>query len=247
MRVNSLAASALLARVYLYQKQWASAETYASKVINSGLYTPVTQLSNVFLANSNESILQFQTQSGYVATSPLYVPTSGKPQYPITNSLVSAFEPGDLRKSTWIKTTLVSGVTYYYPYKYHNRTTNTSAPEYLTALRVSEQYLIRAEARAMQNNFDGAQTDLNIIRTRAGLANTSATSQSTLVTAVTKERQTELFTEWGHRFFDLKRLGQANLVISAIKPTWITNTSLLLPFPQNEIVHDPNLKQNAGY
>jgi hypothetical protein len=247
VRANQLAATALLARVYLYQENWPNAETAASKVINSGLYTPLDISENVFLANSNECILQFQTQSGFVAASPTFIPNSGKPQYPLTNNLLGAFEPGDLRLIRWVKSTVVNNITYYYPYKYHNRTANSASPEYLMALRIGEQFLIRAEARVMQNNLSGGQADLNVIRTRAGLPNTTANTKTTLMNAIIHERQVELFTEWGHRFFDLKRTGQANTVLGVFKPTWKPNSSLLLPIPQNDITHDPNLKQNAGY
>ncbi|MDB5199204.1 MAG: hypothetical protein JWO92_1167 [Chitinophagaceae bacterium] len=246
VRANQLAATALLARIYLYQKNWTNAETAASKIINSGLYT-LNIPGNVFLANSNESILQFQTQNGFIATSTLFIPNSGKPQYPLTSSLVAAFEPGDLRLINWTKSTVAGNVTYVYPYKYRNRTANPSSPEYLMALRLGEQFLIRAEARVMQNNLSGAQDDLNIIRSRAGLPNTNSNTASTIENAIIHERQVELFIEWGHRFFDLKRTGQANSVLGAFKSTWKPNTSLLLPIPQNDITHDPNLIQNPGY
>ncbi len=65
-------------------------------------------------------------------------------------------------------------------------------------LRLAEQYLIRAEARAHQNNAEGAISDINIIRTRAelpGLENTL--TQDEILSAVAHERQTELFAEWG--------------------------------------------------
>jgi hypothetical protein len=247
VRATALAATALSARVALYQRDWARAEAAATKVIGSGLFTPLEAPANVFLANSRESILQFASQNGFVATNTVMVPASGRPTYPLTNVLVNAFEPGDLRKSAWTKSALVSNVAYYYVYKYHNRTANTASPENLVALRAGEQYLIRAEARAMQNNLTGAQADLNVIRNRAGLPNTVAATQLALISAILHERQVELFAELGHRFYDLKRTGQANAVLGAYKTTWKTGASLLLPIPQNEIIHDQHLQQNPGY
>jgi hypothetical protein len=246
VRANKWAATALLARVYLYQKDWANAESMTSAVINSGLYGPLETPANVFLAGSKESILQFYTQNGFSIDCPSLIPSSGLPNYPLTTTLLNAFEVGDLRKSVWAKATVVNGASYFYPYKYHNRTTTTTAPEYLVALRLAEQFLIRAEARARQNNINGAQSDLNTIRSRAGLPNTTATSQALLLDAIMHERQVEFFTEWGHRFFDLKRTGRINPVIGAYKTTW-KSTASLLPIPQNEITYDGNLTQNAGY
>jgi ABC-type uncharacterized transport system YnjBCD substrate-binding protein len=135
---------------------------------------------------------------------------------------------------------------FYYPYKYKNRSVATSTAEYLVLLRVSEQYLVRAEARAQQDNIAGSKADLNIIRNRAGLPNTTANDKSTLLAAVGQESRVELFCEWGHRFFDLKRNGQISQVMSPLKPAW-RNASALLPIPQYERLNNPNLSQNLGY
>jgi len=66
---------------------------------------------------------------------------------------------------------------------------------------------------------------------------------------VAHERQTELFAEWGHRWLDLKRTGQAGAVLSVIplKQPWLGNYQLLYPIPYTEIQDDPSLVQNPGY
>jgi hypothetical protein len=97
------------------------------------------------------------------------------------------------------------------------------------------------------NDITGAQSDINIIRQRAGLPPTLASTQETLIDVILKERQVELFTEQGHRWFDLKRLGLANVVIQPIKPAW-SDTDILFPIPELEILMNPNLNpQNPGY
>jgi hypothetical protein len=144
----------------------------------------------------------------------------------------------------------VSGVTYDYADKYKIGLVNEATAEYDVVLRLGEQYLIRAEARAEENNLTGSAADLNFIRTRAGLPNTTATSQAALLAAILHERQVELFTEWGHRWFDLKRTGNLNAVMGAVTPikggTW-TASGALYPIPQSEITLDPKLTQNEGY
>ncbi|HEY8660393.1 MAG TPA: RagB/SusD family nutrient uptake outer membrane protein [Hanamia sp.] len=250
VRVNRWAATALLARAYLYSRNWTAAETQSSAVINAGSYSLNTP-STTFLANSNETILSFWTQNGFISDAASLIPASGAPLYPITSSLVSAFENGDLRKTNWLKSIAVtaSGITtaYYYSYKYHNRTTNTSSPEYLVALRLAEQYLIRAEARAQQNNVSGAIQDLNIIRRRAGLNDLSSSlSQSACLNAIMQEWRVEFFMEWGHRFLELKRIGRLNQVMSAFKTAWLPQAAQL-PIPQKDITYDPLLTQNTGY
>lgn len=255
VRANKWAAAAMLARVYLFQQNWSAAETEATGVINSGTYNLLSTPNNVFLAGSNEAILQIWTQNGFVTSATSLVPASNTtlPKYPVSANLYNAFEIGDLRKGSWVGTSKVStgGVTTIYPYlyKYKNRITNTSSPEYLMILRLAEQYLIRSEARAQQGKITGtgsAAEDLNIIRNRAGLGNATATTPSGILGAVLQERRVELFGEWGSRFLDLKRNGQLNVVIGVYKPTWLP-TAVLLPIPLNELTYDHNLVQNPGY
>ena len=75
--------------------------------------------------------------------------------------------------------------------------------------------------------------------------NTSATDRTTLLSAIQAERRVELFSEWGHRFFDLKRGGNLNQVMSLLKTGW-KETSVLLPIPQYERLNNPNLTQKPG-
>jgi hypothetical protein len=151
---------------------------------------------------------------------------------------------------------LVGGIPYYYTFKYRIGSTNgTSTPvEYTTVLRLAEQYLIRAEARARQGNMTGGAADLNIIRNRAGLSNYSgAMDQTSLINAIMHERQIELFAEWGHRWFDLIRTGSVDTVLGSPGNvcqskggTWSSN-SKLYPISQTELTNDPNLTQNPAY
>ena len=252
-RVSKDAVTALLARVYLYTKNWEAAENEASQIIDGGRYS-LTALDKTFLPNSPEAILQFvpaQTQIFNTAEGFSFLPFSPSvlPSYKLTDHLLSSFEPGDQRRAMWVGTSTVNGNTYYYPFKYKVKTGMAGEPkkEYNMVLRLAELYLIRAEARTRNNNMDGARADLDIIRVRAGLPNTIAADQSGLLEAVEKERRAELFTEWGHRWFDLKRTGKADAVLQPLKaPNW-QSTDVLYPIPQSEMLANPSLLQNPGY
>jgi hypothetical protein len=262
VRVNKFAAAALLARVYLYLDSFPSAEVQATSVINnSGLYSLDT-LNGAFLADNPEAILQWQNnstvnQNTYNATIEALnlIPSdaTSQPNYYLTDQLLGAFENGDLRKTAWIDSTIYNGATYYYPYKYKVGPTqmqpNGPVTEYYTVLRLAEQYLIRAEARAMQNNLSGALDDLNMIRNRAGLDNLSSTlSQPQIIAAVAQERRVELFAEWGHRWFDLKRTKAVAATFSTIPyKSRYQPYQQLYPIPPVELQFDPNLTQNPGY
>jgi hypothetical protein len=133
----------------------------------------------------------------------------------------------------------------------------TKMTEYFMVLRLGEQYLIRAEARAKQGNIGGAQSDLNVIRNRAGLPNTTASDEASLITAILKERRVELFCEWGHRWFDLKRLGKIDEVMNIVTPIKSNGTvqwqsyKALYPLPLGDLfinnIQNPYLTQNPGY
>lgn len=252
VRVNKLAVTSFLARIYLYLKDWVNAEIQSSNVINSGMYTIVPNLTNVFKANSPETIFEFMPVSTTMNTYEgfIFTPSTGatvKPTFALSSILMNSFEPGDSRKTNWIKSKIISGTTYYYPQKYSVRSGGAPYSEYNIMFRLTEQYLIRAEARAHLNNFGGSQSDINIVRSRALLSNTSANTQSTLLLAIEQERQTEFFCELGHRWFDLKRTNRADGLLSVRKaPNWST-TDQLYPIPQNEIEVNPFLTQNPGY
>ncbi|PTT04256.1 RagB/SusD family nutrient uptake outer membrane protein [Pedobacter sp. HMWF019] len=264
IRPNKYAATALLARVYLYTNNYADAETQATAVINnSSVYsTSTVDVNSVFLKNSKEAIWQLakptptnsiNTYEGasFILTA---VPSLGlQKSSTISTQLLNAFEPGDLRRNNWIGKFTSGSVDYYFPYKYKVETSATIT-EYSMVLRVAEQYLIRAEARAQQNNLPGAIGDIDVIRLRAGVSLIAATntniSKTNLLAAILDERQRELFTEGGHRWLDLKRTGTIDAVMTAVAPskgtTWNT-AKQLWPIPQKEIGNDVNLVQNPGY
>lgn len=260
-RPSQSAATALLARTYLYIRDFPAAEREATKIINNTAMYDTVSLNNVFLKNSKESIWQLQP----VLNNPtntwdarLFVLPSGGPTvtgtYPVylNNDLVNSFEAGDNRKSIWTNKVTIGSNTYHYPYKYKVFAAGSPVTEYLTVLRLAEQYLIRAEARAEQDNLAGARSDLNLIRKRAGLSITLANDKSSLSAAILNERRVELFTELGHRWFDLKRSGTITTIMSAVCTqkggVWSSNWALY-PIPQYEIDKNPSLvgNQNPGY
>lgn len=246
---STFAAQALLARVYLHLKEWSKAEQTADAVINSGQFSLQTDLNNVFLSTSREIIFQLgPVQSRQNAPEGfLFLPFGSiRPNYKLSTQLWNAFEAGDLRKANWIKSGNFFGQQYYYCNKYKVYLSSTPT-EYNVVLRLAEQYLIRAEARAWQNNIEGAVMDINTIRSRAGLPDVAKNiDDGQCLNAIAQERRTELFTEWGHRWIDLKRTNKVDMVLGAMKAAWSSNDQLY-PIPFAELETAPNLKQNPGY
>ena len=252
VRPNQGAATALLARVYLYQENWTDAAVQASGLIgNNSTYNLETDLDSVFLANSQEAIWELEpVRPGYNTNEgSLFILSTVPSYYALNPGLISAFEIGDQRRSHWVDSLVVGSNTYFYPFKY-KIVSGTPVKEYSMELRLAEQFLIRAEAEAQQNQLTTAAADLNTIRSRAGLPNTTATDQVSLLQAILQERRVELFTEGSHRWFDLRRTGNIDAFMNpaavAKGGSW-RSTDQWYPIPQMEIQLDPTLTQNAGY
>lgn len=250
VRPDAIAAKALLARTLLYINAYPEASNEATAVLNQVQTYNLEQPEKVFLRASRETIWQLESGgSGQnTAEGDYFIFTSAPPPYvSLSNSLVSSFSPGDLRKSSWIKGVSDGTTIWYHPYKYKENNPTAESKEYSIVLRLSEQYLIRAEARAWQGDLIGAKEDLNKIRHRAALTDTPALTQKEILDAVFLERKLELFTETGHRFFDLKRTGRLDAELGGMKKGWDSSDSLF-PLPQNELSTNPNLRpQNPGY
>lgn len=244
------AALALLSRIYLYVQNWEMSESTATQLIERHSLEP--DISKVFLKESLETLWQLKPDISYKNTyeaSQFIIQTIPGQQFALTSSLFDAFEPGDLRLNNWVgsASNIEGTVTLYFPYKYKAYITESQSLEYAIVFRLSEQYLIRAEARAHLENISGAQNDLNRIRNRAGLSNTTANSMNDLLEAIIKERRVELFAEHGQRWFDLKRSEKAGPILSLIKPNW-QESDVLFPIPESELEINPNLlPQNGGY
>ena len=180
-----------------------------------------------------------------------------------TPDLIAAYETGDLRRDASIGTITLSGslrANKVYPYikKYvkphalHNNH-GMNWPIY----RYAEVLLSLAEVLNEQGKNVEAATHLNTIRTRAGLAATTAATTADLRVAIARDRRIELAFE-NKRWFDLVRTGKAIEVITAYgaqvkanpldyyypagnipRSIAFTNISLLYGLPADEAALNP--------
>ncbi|MCR4029637.1 MULTISPECIES: RagB/SusD family nutrient uptake outer membrane protein [Flavobacterium] len=252
IRATKWASETLLARVNLYLGKWSDAASHATAVINeTGTYNMITGLSatnSPFISNNNEAILQipyFNVNYSYEGSS-VFV-NANTASFLLRNGS-TLFETDDDRKTNWTRNVTgtqgsLSGVA---PTKYKNRF-GASPIERSTVLRLAELYLIRAEARVQSNDITGAQQDINVIRNRALLGNTTLTNSNQLLDLIALERQREFFAENGHRWLDLKRTGKIDATLSVLTDKIWTSTDALYPIPETAIRSNPFLKQNSGY
>lgn len=251
IRANKFAVHALSARIHNYLENWSQAELESSLVIaHAALYVMEPDISMEFLKESRSAILQLKpaipgdnTHEGMVFNFISAPPFT----MALSTDLINSMEQGDLRKTNWVAEISNGSSIWYASTKYKYRENTGNSMEYSIVLRLAEQYLIRAEARTKLGNLEGAKEDINAIRLRAGLPLVSTADPNELIEIILRERRIELFAEQGHRWFDLKRTGNAGQVLSIIKPSWNEN-HLLLPIPEVELLINPNLNpQNPGY
>lgn len=142
------------------------------------------------------------------------------------------------------------GFNGYFRVKYGTFSSETGGPvnelNYGTNLRLiryADVLLMASEAYYRQTFEDKARTELNKVRTRAGLANVTATGTA-LFDAIVKERQTELAFE-GFRFFDLVRWELAPSVLGSLG--FVKGKHELFPIPLDEMTNNDLLDQNPLY
>jgi len=249
---TKMAAYTVLARMAYYEKNWDSALQYCNHVIADVQYKMEADLNKVFLKDSSGSIwhlLPFGATYNAYQGNVFILNTAPPTNVALRQDFIDEFETGDQRKSVWIgQKTDAQNKTYYYPYKYKQYYTSPTSLEYSVILRVEELYLIRAEAYIKKGQYDLGIADINTIRNRAGLASlANTTDQNTLINSLIQERRSELFTEFGHRFYDLKHYDLADVIMLSKKGEWRPYFKLL-PLPASELLLNPNLNpQNDGY
>jgi len=231
------AATALLARVYLFRASFGDYERVIQKtteVLNNVFYELEENYGDAFKGRSKETIFEVYFAQNDPSRLNLESTPGNQFNYAASEALVNAFEEGDLRKDVL----LIPSSESFYSLKYESE----ASPA--VVLRLADIYLMRAEGRTQAGELEQALEDLNTIRSRAGLAPLEALDKDALLSAIEKERWIELAWE-GHRFIDLKRTGRADAVLGAHKPdTWQT-TDQLLPIPFLEV--NNGLPQNPGY
>lgn len=269
-RATNMAASALQARVALYLKEWNDAVTFSTEYINA---IPLATRANFpgIWTDANRSELAFKlsrTASLGGRIGSLFRGTSanasniGGVTWTVAQKLWDMYDQAnDVRFGAYYKDEpLLAGGSRKFTRlikKYEGTTYGTPNENVADAkvFRTGEMYLIRAEARAENNDLVGAAADLNALRTARinGYVPVVLASKDAAITAIMDERYKELPYE-GHRFWDLKRrnLPVVRLTVDLPNPQATTtlpagNFRFLLPIPNTEIQANPLIQQNPGY
>ncbi len=242
-RAQKSTVHALRARLHLYRKEWDLAEACATLVINNTKYELVKPYSSFFTApfQSRESVFELQySNNDRNSFWNLWYPSSLGGQYTLkpSDAIVAKLNDPGIGGT---RNALIAGTgNSVYGVCYNTAGINTD-PSYL--IRIAELYLIRAEARAQQDNLEEALDDLNAIRERAEVPPFISTDKAAVLLAIEEENSVEFAFE-AHRWFDLVRTERAGEVLG------VTDRNFwLFPLPYQDVLSDPDLegKNNPGY
>ena len=246
--INPAIVNALLARVYLYMKDYTDAANFATLVINDGAFSLLDQnnFPSIYTSKlSKESVFELpfnqQNQSEYnISTYARPDAASTEVLFIASQALQTFFQnrPADLR---------INLLDYSSPnfqpngrtLKYSSDITQKDNSAYV--IRIAEMYMIRAEALGRTG---GGLADLNTIRVNRGLAALAPTDvpdDPTYAQAIADEDRAEFNFE-GHRYFDLARTGQ----VASVLGVPATNSVFPIPLAQINATHGA-VVQNPGY
>ena len=250
-RATRYAAQGLLGKVYMVRGDFGSAEPQLAAVVNgasSAGFSLQANFADIFgVTNDLNSEIIFATQvSSSVADeygfSEFWSWSGGldtKSLLPLDASLIAAFDASeaggdtDLRRVVTIDEAVMASPKF----------PQAGGPDHdWIELRLADVILLYAESLNENGSTSDALTELNKIRTRAGLSNSTATTQGEVRTAIADERRLELAFE-GQRWFDLVRTGTAQSILG-----FADNNYLVAPIPISEVLaSDGVITQNPGY
>lgn len=270
-RANRIAVAGLQARVALYVKDWQNAINFSTEYITALPLATMAQFPGIWTdANNVESAFKLRRTTalgGRIGS--LFRGTSsnanniGIVTWAPSDKLWNSYDQvNDIRFASYFKDEPIlaaAGRPSHLIAKYAGTGYGTAAENVADAkvFRTAEMFLIRAEARAQNGSFTGAnsaESDVNTLRAARinGYAPVTFSSKQQAIDAIILERFKELAYE-GHRFWDLKRenLAVQRLAIDAPVANATTlpagNFRFTLPIPFSELQANPVIQQNPGY
>ncbi|NVN17658.1 RagB/SusD family nutrient uptake outer membrane protein [Muricauda sp. HICW] len=265
-RLNRNGVYAMLSRVYLYNGDYQLAINAANQVTTTIVdATEEGALLAVYEDASNEGIViewsvNTSSESGFNNVGVLYsqtTPPNTVSEYVIDYEFFNNLDPNDLRAEVMQYDATNQGNNYNAVRKFLGETDEVNGRVDIKVLRAAEVLLNKAEAQ-FEIDQAAALATLNILRNARYTSYTGGETGQALEDAIQYERRVELSFE-GHRFFDLKRRGEAvqrsnngDLADGSGTPPEILTLPagdyrFQLPIPIDEINANPNMAQNPNY
>jgi hypothetical protein len=260
--LNQISVKGFQARVALYKREWQRAADLANEVITSNVRPLQTGTNFLNIWNDQNRVgetlvrLHFNTST---AAGAIWTGTDGTLQFQPSNKLFNTFAANDIRTTAYFgvgsaANGIATGQRFINKFFISARGGRVVDPK---CMRISEMYLIRAEALAELNNLTGAADAINTLRAAriTGYAPVTYASRQDAIDDIMLERYKELAFE-GFRFFDLKRKGldvsrDPSDVDGGANSLWLrlpaNNYRFILPIPAYELQANGSMVQNPGY
>ncbi|UFH35510.1 RagB/SusD family nutrient uptake outer membrane protein [Flavobacterium acetivorans] len=259
---GSLAAKALLAKVYLYERKFTEAAALADEVINNSEgYALENNYADIFTESFNSSEVIFAPFTGPNNEGKTSMYLVNNTTYSESIRSLADAQVGTSNDGTLDESGFGYDPRFSYAYAEDTKKSNgngkypflnviASQGNTLYHLRLGEIYLIKAEAEARKTGGDLtiALESLNAIRNRAGVTAKNLLDKATLLNDIRNEKLLELFFENGEGWFDIVRYHSlGDLTASIVKPSLISTNKFVLPIPLQVIIGNNLLFQNKGY
>jgi starch-binding outer membrane protein, SusD/RagB family len=255
IRLSKAAVAGFQARVALYKRDWTAAATFATEAITTSSKPLATRATFPGIwtdQNENEVMLRLRRNGTSVGT--LWQDNNGDVFFEPSDQLKNRFDRSgaDIRFPTYFRinptapdTALVN--------KFFESARGPKIVD-VKLMRSAEMHLIRAEARASNNDLPGAAADINALRSARieGYTNVTFANQQDAINAIMNERAKELCYE-GFRFYDMqrRRISVQRLASDVQSTLWQNlpsdNFRFVMPIPNQSILSNPNMVQNPGY
>jgi len=256
---NIDAVKLLLARAYLYKKDYVKAQQYANEVLTSGTILPRTSVATFFSTETSETSSEVLLQLEYSKADPStqdygqYWGTGGESTGYKQNFMARPFWEkftGDARSGTWYgNTTAVQA--------YPDTPKPIDVRKFVNAyrdvilLRRTEAIFIKAEAQYHTNPATAFTTLKDWVRTYRAPAYNKNLSGTAVLDEILDQKGFEFFME-GLRFSDLKRNNKDIKKYQTENGQPLTtilngDRRFIWPVPFSEIQLNPNIKQAPGY
>lgn len=247
---SQTAAKALLARIYLYEKNYEMAYKYASEVLNQMPIASIDEYPSIWDDSRNtEVIFELKRLANEEAIGTIFFGADNSSLFEPSTEIINSFPATDIRLQLFIGDGVDrDGVNVKRVNKYKGTSANVGLVNQ-KLLRSSEMLLIMAEAKA-QTKLSEGNTLLNQLRASRinGWVNQTYSTKETLLNEILLERRRELCYE-GHRFFDMRRFNQPIYKPMINKTLSIADHHRIQPIPQSEMQGNPVIakQQNSGY
>ena len=257
IRISKSVVAGIRARVSLYKGEWTAAVTHATDCITKsgrslGTGTAFTSIwTDADVATSSEVLWKTRFNGTGVGT--LWQDNNGDVFFEPSDKLKGLFNrTSDIRFNAYFLINPSAGDTCLVN-KFFSSARGPKIVD-VKLMRIAEMYLIRAEARAENNDLTGAAADYNLLRSSriSSYVNETFADKNDAISKIMDERARELCFE-GFRFFDHIRRGlpiarpSSDVQSSAWQNLPATDYRMLFPIPQSSMLANPNMVQNPGY